>query len=184
MSGSEYLLWSYGQFEKMTFFPPDPLIIQETHHLHQDMTLTRILIHKRRRINSCSHPDEQQPQRQRGWRHSVCCNPSDRIVLRFYEHLRTSTVDAPKKLGLVPKNCVRSTQKFVSGHTKNRVLHLAYHKSQICDCYTQTQMWERTIIDGWSAIKGATSFSSQENGQFLEGLKFFRLTGKYETRLV
>jgi hypothetical protein len=26
MSGSEYLLWSYGQFEKMTFFPPDPLI--------------------------------------------------------------------------------------------------------------------------------------------------------------
>ncbi len=25
MSGSEYLLWSYGQFEKMTFFPPDPL---------------------------------------------------------------------------------------------------------------------------------------------------------------
>ncbi len=26
MSGSEYLLWSYGQFEKMTFFPPDPLL--------------------------------------------------------------------------------------------------------------------------------------------------------------
>jgi hypothetical protein len=26
MSGSEYLLWSYGQFEKMTFFPPDPLM--------------------------------------------------------------------------------------------------------------------------------------------------------------
>ena len=25
MSGSEYLLWSYGQFEKMTFSPPDPL---------------------------------------------------------------------------------------------------------------------------------------------------------------
>ena len=25
MSGSEYLLWSYGQFEKMTFNPPDPL---------------------------------------------------------------------------------------------------------------------------------------------------------------
>ena len=25
MSGSEYILWSYGQFEKMTFFPPDPL---------------------------------------------------------------------------------------------------------------------------------------------------------------
>ncbi len=25
MSGSEYLLWSYGQFEKMTFFPLDPL---------------------------------------------------------------------------------------------------------------------------------------------------------------
>ena len=25
MSGSEYLLWPYGQFEKMTFFPPDPL---------------------------------------------------------------------------------------------------------------------------------------------------------------
>jgi hypothetical protein len=28
MSGSEYLLWSYGQFEKMTFFPPDPLSTQ------------------------------------------------------------------------------------------------------------------------------------------------------------
>jgi len=27
MSGSEYLLWSYGRFEKMTFFPPDPLTI-------------------------------------------------------------------------------------------------------------------------------------------------------------
>ena len=27
MSGSEYLLWSYGQFKKMTFFPPDPLIL-------------------------------------------------------------------------------------------------------------------------------------------------------------
>jgi hypothetical protein len=26
MSGSEYLLWSYGQFEKMTFFPQDPLL--------------------------------------------------------------------------------------------------------------------------------------------------------------
>jgi hypothetical protein len=26
MSGSEYLLKSYGQFEKMTFFPPDPLL--------------------------------------------------------------------------------------------------------------------------------------------------------------
>jgi len=25
MSGSEFLLWSYGQFEKMTFFPPDPI---------------------------------------------------------------------------------------------------------------------------------------------------------------
>ena len=25
MSGSEYSLLSYGQFEKMTFFPPDPL---------------------------------------------------------------------------------------------------------------------------------------------------------------
>jgi hypothetical protein len=28
MSGSEYLLWSYGQFEKMTIFPPDPLIVR------------------------------------------------------------------------------------------------------------------------------------------------------------
>jgi hypothetical protein len=28
MSGSEYLLWSYGQFEKMTFFPPDPLTMR------------------------------------------------------------------------------------------------------------------------------------------------------------
>ena len=27
MSGSEYLLLSYGQFEKVTFFPPDPLIM-------------------------------------------------------------------------------------------------------------------------------------------------------------
>ncbi len=26
MSGSEYSLLSYGQFEKMTFFPPDPLL--------------------------------------------------------------------------------------------------------------------------------------------------------------
>ena len=26
MNGSEYLLWSYGQFEKMSFFPPDPLL--------------------------------------------------------------------------------------------------------------------------------------------------------------
>ena len=26
MSGSEYLLWSYEKFEKMTFFPPDPLM--------------------------------------------------------------------------------------------------------------------------------------------------------------
>jgi len=25
MNGSEYLLWSHGQFEKMSFFPPDPL---------------------------------------------------------------------------------------------------------------------------------------------------------------
>ena len=30
MSGSEYLLWLYGQFEKMTFFPPDPLVIGGT----------------------------------------------------------------------------------------------------------------------------------------------------------
>ena len=28
MSGPEYLLWSYGQYEKMTFFPPDPLIVR------------------------------------------------------------------------------------------------------------------------------------------------------------
>jgi hypothetical protein len=34
MSGSEYLLWSYGQFEKMTFFPPDPL--QLAYALHTD----------------------------------------------------------------------------------------------------------------------------------------------------
>ena len=27
MSGSEYLLWSHGQFENITFFPPVPLII-------------------------------------------------------------------------------------------------------------------------------------------------------------
>ncbi len=27
MNGSEYLLWSYEQFEKMSFFPPDPLPI-------------------------------------------------------------------------------------------------------------------------------------------------------------
>jgi len=27
MNGSEYLLWSYGQFEKMSFFPPDPLLL-------------------------------------------------------------------------------------------------------------------------------------------------------------
>jgi hypothetical protein len=27
MSGSEYSLRSYGQFEKMTFFPPDPLSV-------------------------------------------------------------------------------------------------------------------------------------------------------------
>ena len=26
MSESEYSLLSYGQFEKMTFFPPDPLV--------------------------------------------------------------------------------------------------------------------------------------------------------------
>jgi hypothetical protein len=30
MSGSEYLLWSYGQFEKMTFFTPDLLALVET----------------------------------------------------------------------------------------------------------------------------------------------------------
>jgi hypothetical protein len=30
MSGSEYLLWSYGQCEKMTFFPPDPLPLTAT----------------------------------------------------------------------------------------------------------------------------------------------------------
>ena len=30
MSGSEFLLWLYGQFfEKMTFFPPDPLVEEE-----------------------------------------------------------------------------------------------------------------------------------------------------------
>ncbi len=29
MNGSEYLLWSYGQFEKMSFFPPDPLAVTE-----------------------------------------------------------------------------------------------------------------------------------------------------------
>jgi hypothetical protein len=32
MSGSEYLLWSYGQFEKMTFFstgPPMPEVVRE-----------------------------------------------------------------------------------------------------------------------------------------------------------
>ncbi len=30
MSGSKYLLWSYGQLEKMTFFPTDPLTKSES----------------------------------------------------------------------------------------------------------------------------------------------------------
>jgi hypothetical protein len=27
MSGSQYLFWTHGQFEKMTFFPLDPLLV-------------------------------------------------------------------------------------------------------------------------------------------------------------
>jgi hypothetical protein len=33
MSGSEYLHWSHGQFEKMTFFPPDPLAKKELNNI-------------------------------------------------------------------------------------------------------------------------------------------------------
>jgi hypothetical protein len=39
MSGSEYLLWSYGQFEKMTFFPPDPLVSRQRQHAKPSQTV-------------------------------------------------------------------------------------------------------------------------------------------------
>jgi len=44
MSGSEYLLWSYGQFEKMTFFPPDPLPGVWTHS--GCMTAAAAMVHR------------------------------------------------------------------------------------------------------------------------------------------
>jgi hypothetical protein len=45
MSGSEYLLWSYGHFEKMTFFPPDPLAMATRH--------CGILIHAKKGGEQC-----------------------------------------------------------------------------------------------------------------------------------
>ena len=66
--------------------------------------------------------------------HSVCCNPSDRIVLRFYEHLWTSTADAPKICLGAPKICV-----LVPKNVFYNIWHaqITNHKSATS---TQTQM--------------------------------------------
>ena len=46
MSGSECLLWSYGQFKKMTFFPPDPLALTGAHvPLHPSVTADMLHLH-------------------------------------------------------------------------------------------------------------------------------------------
>jgi hypothetical protein len=45
MSGSEYLLWLYGHFEKMTFFPPDPQAMATRH--------CGILIHAKKGGEQC-----------------------------------------------------------------------------------------------------------------------------------
>ena len=74
--------------------------------------------------------------------HSVCCNPSDRIVLRFYEHLWTSTADAPKICLGAPKICVSVRQKTCST-TSGR------HKLQITNLrlpHKHKRMWERSNI--------------------------------------
>ena len=72
------------------------------------------------------------------------------VILRIEYHLWTSNADAPKKLGLAPKNCVRS-HKNLCPVTHKIVFYIWHvtnnHKSHICDCYTQTQMeWLQTYF--------------------------------------
>jgi hypothetical protein len=50
MIGSEYLLWSYGRFEKMTFFPPDPHF-----KVHMDAAGIQYVYCPVRQVKRCIH---------------------------------------------------------------------------------------------------------------------------------
>ena len=55
MSGSEYLLWSYGQFEKMTFFPPDPLVLS-SFSVSQGTLFVSLLLEDTAQLWACVSP--------------------------------------------------------------------------------------------------------------------------------